>query len=199
MQTREMFRLRSELKWGKVSRAKNGAYTEFINQVSSRLVARGPAYYCIVIDTSLVRHNEYNQGSRDTGFSKFLYQLLKKLARLFERNAHFYVYLDKRNTRHPPDEVRIILNQGCRKEYGHTPFRIIEFRDSKKSDLIQWVDIVTGAIAYHWNDRDSESNASPARIELASKIAVAVGLRSLRQQTGSGLMPFSIWRMRLRK
>lgn len=189
-------RIDREMKWSKVSKQMLDAYTEFLTVGLSGLREETPGFYAIVIDATELDHARYNGGDREIGFSKFIYQLLMKCARLFGRGgAGIDCFLDDRTTRQTLDEFRTILNNGARSKLGVRPFRRVEFRDSKQSNLIQFVDLMTGAIAYHWNKRHLAQDASPPRIWLANHLAEKLGLKSLGAATvGAGAEAFSIWK-----
>lgn len=183
-----------EVKWGKVSRSMLAAYQDFTCDVLAALQRDTPSYYSIVVDTSQLDHNFYNGGSSEIGFSKFVYQLVFKCARLLHRpNTVFDCFLDDRTTNQTLTEFRAILNNGMNKNYGVRPFRRVEYRDSKACTLIEAVDVITGAIAYQWNGSHKEDGASPHRIALAELIAERVKLKELCVQTRAGRDAFSIW------
>lgn len=189
-------RLDREMKWGKVSKQMLRAYAEFMDVGISGLHKKTPGFYAIVIDATELDHGRYNGGDHEIGFSKFIYQLLVKCARLFGRDgAALDCFLDDRTTRQTLAELRTILNNGANSKFGVRPFRRVEFRDSKESNLIQFVDLMTGAIAYHWNKRHLAQDASPPRIWLANHLAERLHLKSLGASTvGAGQEPFSIWK-----
>ncbi len=191
---KHQWRLDHELKWGKVSRGMLGAYKGYVEVGLDVLRRDSPGFYAIVVDCTKLDHNTYNGGSSETGFSKFVYQLLMKCARLFHERAALDCFLDDRTTRQTLHELRSILNNGASKNFSRRPFRRVEYRDSKQSNLIQLVDLLTGAVAYQWNRKHLEPGASPARIALAESIARKVGLRCLHEATPAGRDAFSIWK-----
>jgi hypothetical protein len=67
-----------EMKWTKVSQAKIAAYTRFVDVFFSQ--PRGMLdFHSAIIDTSKQRHQFFNQGSREIGFNKELFQLALKM------------------------------------------------------------------------------------------------------------------------
>lgn len=183
-----------ELKWGKVSRSMLPVYKAYVAAALEELRRDSPGYYAVVVDTSKLDHHRYNGGSAEIGFSKFVYQLLLKCARLFHAGANLDCFLDDRTTRQSLQELRSILNNGAANKLHARPFRRVEYRDSKTCNLVQLVDLLTGAVAYHWNGNQLEPGASPARVELAQFIAGRVGLKSLAIPTPPGRDKFSIWK-----
>lgn len=187
---------RNEAKWTKVSRTKLEAYRRVVNVFfeNKDLVH----FHSLFIDTTKLNHHKYNQGDKEIGFNKEIYQLARKISRLY-RNEVFHLYPDFRNTSQKPDELRLILNRGCRKDGDKRdwPFRRCQFRDSSSAPALQLTDIFIGAIAYILNGHDKQPSASPAKIELSqhilSRAAVADVLRGTARAT-----PFSIWPRQLR-
>jgi hypothetical protein len=191
---KEQWRAGNELKWGKVSRTKLDVYEAFVTAGLSSLRRDAPGYYAIVVDTAALDHNRYNDGSSEIGFSKFIYQLLLKCARLFHFGSNLDCFLDDRTTRQSLDELRRILNNGASKAFRARPVRRVEYRDSKDTNIIQLVDLLTGAVAYHWNGNDKADGASPARVWLASHIARGAGMSRLDVGTAPGRDRFSVWK-----
>lgn len=188
-------RIDQEIKWGKASKSRTVDYLEFLQTTIGALHMDSPAYYAIVIDTSDLDHRRYNGGDREIGFSKFVYQLLMKCARLYcASGATIDCFLDQRVTRQTLTELRTILNNGAAKKFGSRPFKRVEYRDSKDSNLIQTVDLFTGAIAYNWNGAHLIEGASQARVEIAEWIAAQMRFKSLNVQTVGGRCRFSIWK-----
>jgi hypothetical protein len=131
----------SELKWTKVSRSKLAAYRRTVD-VFFDMAA--PQFHSVVVDTTKLDHNRYNQGSREIGFNKEVYQLLLKCGRLYGGN--FHVYLDRRSTGAPTEELRLILNRGIRKRGDRRdwPYRRLHFRDSHEVEALQLADLLVG-------------------------------------------------------
>lgn len=184
-----------ELKWGKVSRSMLRQYEGYVSTVLDALRRDSPGYYSIVVDTSQLDHARFNAGSSEIGFSKFVYQLLMKCARLFHMGSNIDCFLDDRTTQQTLQELRTILNNGAAKTLRTRPFRRVEYRDSKASNLIQAVDLLTGAVAYHWNGKHLVEGASPARVWLAEELARKVGMpQGMNRPTTAGRERFSIWK-----
>lgn len=148
-----------------------------------------------MVDTTQLDHHRYNGGDREIGFSKFMYQLLLKCSRLFcEDGSGVDCFLDDRTTRQTLDELRKILNAGSAKKNGTRPFKRVEYRDSKDCNLIQAVDLLTGAVAYHWNGWHAAEGASAHRVQLAATIARGVGLPTLATPTRAGRDALAVWK-----
>lgn len=192
--------LSRELKWGKVSGSMLRAYSAFVQATLEELSAASPGYYCVVIDTQQLDHGRFNGGDREIGFSKFVYQIVSKCAYLFRFNgAVFDVFMDDRTTRQTLTEFKNILNAGMNKKAGVRPFRRVEYRDSKQCNLIQVVDLFTGAVAYQWNERHLAADASKARVALAEAICAGAALPSLARDTSFRRDSFSIWKFATQK
>jgi hypothetical protein len=163
-----------EAKWTRVSKKKLAAYKRIVDVLvkNSHLMH----FHSLVVDTTLVDHQRFNAGSREIGFNKEIYQLAMKFSRLYSKDS-YHLYPDYRDTTQKPEDLRVILNCGCRKngDPRDWPFRRCQFSVSKKTPLLQLVDILVGTIAYRLNGHDKEPNAALAKNELSSYVlAIAV-------------------------
>jgi hypothetical protein len=187
---------RNEMTWVKVSRTKLPAYIRFVDVFFDQ--RRGVIdFHSVIIDTSRQKHEIYNQGSREIGFNKEVYQLALKCGRLY--GDLFHVYPDKRETSQRPDDLRLMLNRGIRLKGDQRdwPYRRLQFRDSKRTLLLQLSDIFSGALAYHLNGHRHAHDASPAKVELSDHVLHSAGIPDIFRDTSiSG--KFTVWHRRLR-
>ncbi len=191
----------NELKWGKVSKGKLNEYKQFVDIVFSYLVKRHLVYRCIVVNMWDYDINKFSNGDSELGFYKIYYQLLLQN---YLNGYRYIVYPDDRQNsyKHRLEALKIILNRGIKKKYNveANPIRAIEARKSHEVNLIQAVDLFTGAIGYKWNKMDFKPDASAAKIELAQYIAYKANLSTLmichnKQQSPN----FHIWYFDLSK
>lgn len=188
-----------EMKWGKVSSAKLGAYGRTVRAFFDDPALRYAQFHCLFLDTHAQNHREHNQGSREIGFNKEIYQLASKFARLYPDRL-FHLYPDYRDTDQRPEELRLILNRGRKKKGDRRdwPFRRCHFRDSKATPLLQLVDLLMGAVAWNLNGHCDAPNASEAKTRLARYILGRAGVTDCRRGTAmSG--KFTIWERQLKK
>ncbi|MDB5602859.1 MAG: hypothetical protein JWN71_4903, partial [Xanthobacteraceae bacterium] len=124
----------SELKWEKVKRRNLPMYQAVADGFGQMITGGYLHYYAIVVDTSKINDKKYNEGDADLGFSKYLYTLLFKFARVYRPDYRFFVFLDERTTKHTPELLRTILNTRARRQKvrDFDPYRTVEFIDSKK-------------------------------------------------------------------
>ncbi len=185
-----------EMKWTKVSRTKMDAYTRFLDVFFSTQRAIID-FHAIVVDTSRQRHEFYNQGSREIGFNKEVYQLAMKCGRLYQ--TLFHIYPDYRVTKQRPEDLRFMLNKGIAKrgDSRDWPYRRVQFRDSKKTLLLQLSDLLAGALAYELNGHRSEFTASPAKSALSDHILKRAAIRDVFRDTAIR-GKFTVWHRQLR-
>jgi hypothetical protein len=186
-----------EMKWVKVSSAKQGAYARIVDAFFDAREFQNADFHCLVVDTSRLDHRRFNQGDREIGFSKEIFQLCRKVGRLYAGN--FHIYLDRRNTSETPDKVRLILNRAARRDGDHRdwPYRRMQFRDSKAVPLLQLVDIFCGAIAYALNGHAAIAGASPAKSSLSAHVLARANIRNPLADTARR-GKFTIWHRQLR-
>ena len=148
----------------------------------------------IIIDKTQVnlRHNEENDV--ELGFYKFYYLLLWHNSSKSEDEYH--IYLDRRNNKKQtrlPDLQKILKNEqyianGLKFEKEVRGINVVSLEpvNSKDYNLIQFTDILLGAIGFHYNKRHLKPNASTAKIELANYISNTLQTRNLRFSTSKG-------------
>lgn len=190
-----------ELKWTKVSKGKIAAYEAAVDYYFDTLVPMGAQCHALVLDTSLLDHQGYNQGDAEIGFNKFLFQLLfHRVGKPFGQTERIVVDMDARNSSRDLMELQSILNSRMARTFGMRglfPFGRIAHRDSKKSRLIQIADLISGAVAWHRNDHDGVAGASEAKAQLANHIAAKIGLRRLGKTSSRSELRLSIWNLEL--
>lgn len=186
-----------EMKWTKVSQRKLSAYIRLVDLFFRPQFANGPHFHSLVVDTHRIDNRRYNEGDREIGFSKEIYQLARKFGRLY--GGLFHIYLDHRDTSQVPEKVRTILNFGIRKNGDNRdwPYRRMQFRKSHDTPLIQVADIFSGAIAYRLNGHHLAEDASPAKRELSNYIFERAGIRDIAVDTAVR-GKFTVWHRRLR-
>ena len=188
-----------EIKWGKVSRSKLAAYRRFVDCFFDAPEFRQCHFHSLVVDTSLIDHARFNQGNKEVGFNKEIYQLATKFAKLYpDRLLHLYP--DYRDTNQRPDDLRNILNHGRHKarDGREWPFRRCQFRQSHTTPLLQLVDVLLGATAYGTNEHYSTPGASPHKLELARHVMRKAGVRDMKMSTAR-TGKFTIWHRQLQK
>lgn len=186
-----------EAKWTKVSRTKLAAYERIVDVLFDNL--NMVHFHSLVVDTTLLDHHRFNQGSREIGFNKEIYQLAIKCARLYGCSL-FHVYPDHRETDQHPEELRLILNRGRRKDgdLRDWPFRRCQFRKSKNTLPLQLTDVLIGALAYTLNSHQHAPSPNPAKVALAGYVLQRGGVRDIFKGTArSGR--FTIWPRQLQR
>lgn len=187
-----------EAKWAKVSKSKLPAYKRLVDAFFDDPRFGPVHFHSLVVDTHEQNHIAFNDGSREIGFNKEIYQLASKFARLY--GTLFHLYPDQRKTNSDPNELRLILNRGRKKQGDQRdwPFRRCQFRDSKKCLPLQVVDILSGAIAFRINGHFDAPNASPPKCELSDHVLSRAGVSNpFRDTKMSG--KFTIWHRKLQK
>lgn len=193
----------AELKWTKVTDQKINEYKRFVEYFFALNNTDKLHFHSIIIDNHKINHRKFNKGDKEIGFYKFYYQLLLHSFGKFCREAEndrFIVHLDYRNSRYSLNTLKTILNRGMKKNYSieTSPFRSIEPRNSKKTELIQINDIILGAIGFQKNGYDLLSESRKSKIELAQFIAEQAGVINLKADSPWGKNRFTIWNFRLK-
>jgi hypothetical protein len=186
-----------EMAWTKVSRTKLPAYKRVVDAFFKRHYEHLD-FHSLVVDTTKINDRKFNEGSRQIGFNKEIYQLCIKFGRLYPTRL-FHVYPDYRDTDQSPSDTRLILNRGMRRggDQRDWPFRRLHFRDSATTLPLQVVDVLLGAVAFRLNGHYEKEDASPAKKELCDHILCRAGTSDVTRDTArSG--KFTIWHRQLR-
>lgn len=187
----------SELKWGKVKRRNVPMYRAAVEGYFEARAKNYVQYYALVIDTHKADHKRFNDGDKEIGFSKYLFTLLYKFARIWKPEMRLYVFLDDRTTKHTPEATRRMLNAKARKEKGiaYDLFRDVRFCQSEESRLIQMTDVMTGAVAFETNGHHLAENAAQHKIQLMRLITRRAGLQTLAKPSPYKHQGFDIWHL----
>jgi len=197
--------MKSELKWSKVTNQKYDQYKRFVEYFFALNNTDELHFKCMIVDNHQINHKKFSDGNKENGFYKFYYQLLLhsfgKEYYKQEEDTKFIIHLDHRCSSYPLMDLKNILNSGIRKKYQITtdPFRSIEPRDSKLSELIQINDIILGAIGFQKNGFHLIAGSRKSKIDLAEYIAKSAGLSNLSNSTFRSQSRFSIWNFKLNK
>jgi hypothetical protein len=159
----------NEVKWSKCSKGVLQYYKDFADVFFGAAERDLVSFTSLWVNKSTFNHRTYNAGSPDIGFNKMVYQLLlHKVGKVWGDSYRITVKLDHRSTKHDPNDLSGMLNHDLRRKGIETfPFKRIEFRDSKKSELIQLNDLLIGALGCHHNPMEGRA---VHKLELAKHI-----------------------------
>lgn len=188
----------NEVKWSKCSRGVLQYYKDFADVFFAAADRDLASFTSLWVDKTTFDHRTYNAGSPDIGFNKMVYQLLlHKVGKVWGNDYRITVKLDKRCSKHDPNELSAMLNHDLRRKGIETfPFKRIEFKDSKKSELIQLNDLLIGALGCHHNPMQGRAEH---KLELAAHIlAQARNTCTPRTIYGWNATTFKVWEFRFK-
>jgi hypothetical protein len=196
-------------------------HKRFVNTIFDCLHHKQLRFECIVVNRRHMDNATYNDSDPDLALEKYIYRKLLNTALKADPSARFVVRLDEgREKRYPPEDMQRMLNQGYRKEHPkrltHSPFASVKVLSSKRSRFVQAADVLSGAVAWVWNERykaddKGEDKESLAKLvarrfdtQVTSKLALLRGVKqkhylSLGYETAAfAERGFSIWDFDLR-
>ena len=187
----------TKFNWKNVSKKTLPQYCKFIDIFFKYNLQ----FNCIIIDRKEIDLKANENNDPELGFYKFYYQLLRKNSK---PNAPYYIYLDRRTNREPNrlEKLKSFLQQdthpidfwGIRTTNKGLDVKALEFVNSKSYELIQFSDILMGAISYHYNKRHLRPEASPHKSALALYIARKINRTDLVFHTGkNGYKNLNLW------
>lgn len=188
------------IKWEKVSAYTVASYKKVVDAFFSfpmrhNLPLRKHVdVVCIAVDTSKKSLRATGEGDIEIGFNKEVYFLcVPIIGKRFPKEL-FHIYPDRRTTKHPLNEARVIMNNGARK-YGDKriyPYRRLRFEDPEKWQALQVVDIFIGALAYRLNRHYEKPEANAAKKELSDYILGRAKITNPFERTPFNLRRFSV-------
>ncbi len=157
-------------------------------------------FNCIILDRKEINLKAENNDP-ELGFYKFYYQLLRQNSK---PDIPYYIYLDRRNNREPTRletlknflkmDTHPINSCGIRIKDKGKNIKALEFVNSETYDLIQFSDLLLGAIGYHYNKRHLQPNASSHKSEFANYLAYKINKNSLEFHTSKqGYKNLNLW------
>ena len=161
----------AEVKWTKISPCNVSLYEDIVDYFfdDDDLHFRG----LVVPDKGVLDHERFNQ-SHDLWYYKMYFTLLKTV---FDRRSRFYVYIDIKDT-HSGENARklaeICANDAY--DFDHEIVRRVQPIRSEEVQLMQLVDILTGAIAFRHNNIEIRPGTSMAKVRITKRIASRAGL-----------------------
>jgi hypothetical protein len=137
-------------------------------------------FKCIIIEKCRVDYKRYHRNDRELGFYKFYFLLLSRLVK-FEKQYLVRVHrrLDKNRGRLA--DLRDATNNWCRNKSRRyiTPLQTVEGANFNDYTELQIVDVLLGAVGYHWDQAHVRPNASQSKIAICNKICERLGKDSL--------------------
>ncbi|HET7228542.1 MAG TPA: DUF3800 domain-containing protein [Longimicrobium sp.] len=190
-----------EIKWTKCSGSSvHPVYAEVVDLVMAAIDAGRAKFKCIVIDRRLVDNAAWNDGDRELGYFKAWWTLL--LSRV-QPGWRYRVRLDALNLQRSGRllTLRDTLNAAAMRDrgLGYPCCESVEPRDSKKDDLIQVVDLLTGAVGFHYAAGHLAPGASRGKIEMAERLCAALGKPGLCFESKPSETSFNVWKWRPRR
>jgi len=156
-----------ELKWTKVSKAREEFYLELVDW----FLAEEPLHFraLIVSDKSKLNHDAFNEGSHDTFYYKMYFSLLNKI--LSPDNC-YNIYLDVKDTRSRL-KIRKLKEVLCNNVFDFTSQMIRHLQNihSHESDLMQLADFLLGAVSY----RQRRLSGNQTKIKIVEHIENKIG------------------------
>lgn len=153
-------------------------------------------FKCVVIETSKLNYKLHHHGDHELGFYKFYFLLLSRLVKFDEK---YLVRIHRRTDRNRgrlPD-LHSATNNWCRKKAGRhiTPIHVIEAADYRKYTELQLVDVLLGAVGYHWEKKSHlKEGASKAKTEICNSICKRLDKPSLVFESEWQEGKFNVWK-----
>lgn len=198
---REEYNMRSELKWNKISNQKQSEYEALVDYFFALNNVNQVQFHAIIFDSWKSDHKAYNGGDKDVGVSKLYYQLLlHRFVKRCGQHGSLYARLDARHSSTKLEDVRSMLNATARRDHAmpHNPLKMLVSEDSKKCDILQFNDVILGAVCAVRNGRHLLPGGRRAKKEVAAKVLEKSACGTFDKDTPIGRSNFTVWNMRSR-
>ena len=155
----------AEVKWTKASPCNEGLYLDLIDYFldDDDLHFRGVA----IPDKDLLDHEKYQQ-SHDEWYYKMYYILLKTV---FDRSSRYNVYIDIKDSHsyESAQELREVCSNYA-KDYSHKIIQRIQPIRSEEVQIMQLVDILTGALCFRHNHQYVTEGMSRTKVAIVNHV-----------------------------
>lgn len=160
----------SEVKWTKASPCNLALYLDLIDYFfdDDDLCFRT----LIVPEKNRLDHEKYGQ-THDEWYYRMYFEMLKII---FSPSSRYYVYLDIKDTRSGENARK--LEDVCANnayDFDHQIVRRVQPIRSDEVQIMQLVDILTGAMGYRHNNVEPRKRLSPAKVAMTNKIVARSG------------------------
>ena len=159
---KEKYNLLGEMKWQKISPSTIDMYKEII---ATFFTSDNIRFRAICINSAILDHNKFNQGSGEFGFYKFYYLLIQQWL-VNDNTYNIFVDYKVNGNRHRVKDLGNILQKTTM-----ATVKQIQSLPSHESILIQLADILSGAVASAHNNE----NTSEAKLAIRSLIEEYLG------------------------
>lgn len=190
--------MRQELKFRNVCSSNSARYCDFSTRLFKAIHANRARFRALVVENGTWKTSEY--GGFEGVYHRLVYQLvLHCFGDLYANGDRVVVKLDERGSNYDLNYLKEVLNRAMRCNYsGWSPVVSVEWHDSKASRLMQAADILTSAVGFDCNNRESLTGISDAKLAVMRSIRECAGLESLKTNTPKGQSSFGVWQFKFK-
>lgn len=190
------------LEWKKVNYAKLKTFTALVDYFCEMNEEKIIDFGCLVIDTSKLKHKEFNDGSGETFFQKMISECVRTKVRLYGKPNSIRVVHGRREFPEPLTEIKRLINAKISKQNRslnpYMPLRMFEIEQVSENNMLQLADVLLGCTAYYWNTK-LQKNPESAKSQLAKHAHSEIPVYSLALETPYWQKHLDIWELRLER
>jgi hypothetical protein len=152
-------------------------------------------FKCLIVETSKVDYKAHHQGDPELGFYKFYFLLLSRLIS-FDNQHIVRIHRRPDKNRGRLSDLQSATNNWCRRQRRKniTPIASIDAADYRDHTELQIVDVLLGAIGYHWERCHLKDGASHSKIEICNAICKRLEKASLVFESDWREQKFNLWK-----
>lgn len=175
-----------ELGWKRLSPNRHDFYFTLLDLFAEE---SGLRFRSIVVDKRQLDHDRFNDGDSELGFYKLYYQML---VHWLNPGDNYYIYLDWQQNAGANrfDDLRAVLQHKLK---GRANVACLEAVSSHSQPLIQFADLLIGAVGFKCNGLDQLPNSSKTKSEFADYLCKLLQRDSLAQQTPLNEQKFNVF------
>lgn len=165
----------TEVKWTKISNSQKELYKDLIDYFFSNEGLK--LRILVAVDKKSLNNSKYNGGDYNTWYYKMYYQLLDNIIR---KSKSYKIFIDIKDTKGGPRVMKlhdILCND--RRDYKKEVIKDIKQINSKRSELLQLVDLFIGAATYIHRKEHLKPGANNAKVEIIDMIQNKYGVNLL--------------------
>lgn len=188
--------MHAELKWSKISNQKERQYQKLIELFFALNNTNRVQFHCLIFDNHTWNHNKYKGSDNDIGLSKLYYQLLlHKFVKRCAKHGSLFACLDRRSSKTPLHELRNMINRSANNKLNvdGSPLKQLISRDSKQDDILQFNDVILGAVCAARNGRHLIAGGKTSKKYLAKLVLDNSGLKDFSKNSDQSVQRFTVW------
>lgn len=183
------------LEWKCITKRNLHVFEDLIDEFCELNAEHLVDFHALVVDMHKFDHYTYNDGDKDIGFDKMLFQCLFAVHKRYKGCSKVRCFHGNRDSPYPIGKLREMLNnKAFALRFGRifVPYVVVKNLEVKRSTPLQLADLLIGCVGAHWNERRGYKASSPKDI-IAQRFKRECCVDELNCGTSREKRHFDIW------